>query len=250
MMPSRRHPHHLLRPPSRRQTQGQATARATGTGTGHRTSTPAPTPSKQDETLDSTPRFPAPRSERTRSETGREERHRPPHSRNETDKQATARRRTASTTRRTGRRNGPTPDPPQRDEQAGRNEQERTDARDRTRTIAKASSRGRPETALQISENAPETDTMEQIRPTTTTREQTRTDQASNRPPHDPRPDLPTSPTPVPLFTPPPDTKNGETRKTERRDGTASKQRNGTTGRDGKRVESTRRRTIRNHGYE
>lgn len=66
---SRRHRPHLIR--SRRtDRQGQTIARQ-GTGTSRRTSTPSPTPSKQDETLDSTSRLPAPRSEQARSETGR-----------------------------------------------------------------------------------------------------------------------------------------------------------------------------------
>lgn len=162
-----------------------------------------------------------------------------PASRNETGKQADTRRRTATTTRHTGRGTGCHIEQSKRNEAR---EETHKSGRKRTKwdeTEHKASSRRRPETAVPTSETAPETDTMEQIdRPR---HERTDPHRPSNRPPD---PTRLAGFTPVSLFASPPDTKNGETRKsgTERRSGTVSKQGDGTS--------KTERGTGREHEKE
>lgn len=195
-------------------------------------------------------RLPAPRSEQTRRSTGRDERHYPPHSRNGTGKQTTARRRTDETTRHTGRET----DRRNETRQTGRaGERTHKSKRNRTRKDGnehEASSREFPETAHPTSETAPETDTMEQIdRPRDTGK---RGPHRPSKQPPDRRPDSPTSSASASPHASPPDTKNGETRKggTERETERQASREAGRVRRDGERAESTRRRTIKHHGYE
>ena len=151
-----------------------------------------------------------------------------------TDKQATATPLHRLPDETHGTRNGSTADPPQRDE-----ERDEMNKNGRKRTgwdenEHEASSRGRPETACQISETAPETDTMEQTDRPRPRENEASTDQASNRPTDDPTPTHRASPSPVSPHAPPPDTKNGETRKggTTKRNGKQAERRDaGTAGR-------------------